>query len=215
MPKVGMEPVRRRQVINATLERIAGNGFEGLTLDTIAKTAGISKGVIAYYFSNKEELIAQSFEAFLDHYGRIVEVALEGASSALEMLDQMVDLVIFPPASTDCFDSDFDFFIQLSKERYFGLLIRYYARIINSDRLRKSYQQFYDQYLAGLIQIIEFGITRKEFFVKNARSSAYHLLAQLDGIILYQALGFQPFDESAVISSCKQCIRLLLKEESE
>ncbi len=123
MPKVGMEPIRKNQVINATLECISESSFEstpknpklpsdvipakagiqskhtlldpcfrrgddfwtfrsglsveGLTFESVAKKAGVSKGVVSYYFKGKEDLILQSFRAFLDHYNQ--KVALEHA----------------------------------------------------------------------------------------------------------------------------------------
>ena len=68
MPKVGMGPIRKNQVINAALACISESGFEKFTLESVARKAGISKGVVSYYFKVKEDVILQSFRAFLDHY---------------------------------------------------------------------------------------------------------------------------------------------------
>ncbi|GBK65817.1 hypothetical protein PbDSM24746_58210 [Paenibacillus macerans] len=43
MPKLGMEPKRRADVINATLTRISKHGMDGLTLDKVAEYANCSK----------------------------------------------------------------------------------------------------------------------------------------------------------------------------
>ena len=50
MPKLGMEPIRRAQVIRAVIESVADEGLEALTMDGVAKKARISKGVVNYYF---------------------------------------------------------------------------------------------------------------------------------------------------------------------
>ncbi|MGO4273214.1 TetR/AcrR family transcriptional regulator, partial [Paenibacillus sp. TAF58] len=42
MPKVGMEPKRRADVINATLICISRHGIDGMTLDKVAEYAGCS-----------------------------------------------------------------------------------------------------------------------------------------------------------------------------
>ena len=48
MPKVGMEPMRRAELINATLTCISMYGMDGMTLDKVADYAGCSKGVVVY-----------------------------------------------------------------------------------------------------------------------------------------------------------------------
>ncbi len=54
-----IEAARRAQIIECTIETIATLGYTQASLAKIAKRAGISKGVIAYHFTNKEELIEQ------------------------------------------------------------------------------------------------------------------------------------------------------------
>lgn len=53
------EIARRAQLIECATETIATLGYAQASLAQIAKRAGISKGVITYYFSSKEELIEQ------------------------------------------------------------------------------------------------------------------------------------------------------------
>ena len=53
MPKVGMQPIRRRQLINATLEAINEVGMHDATIAQIARRAGVSTGIISHYFKDK------------------------------------------------------------------------------------------------------------------------------------------------------------------
>jgi len=61
MPKVGMEPVRRQQLIDATIESVAQRGLQGTTINTISKNAGLQgliEATVRYLLSNlKNELI--------------------------------------------------------------------------------------------------------------------------------------------------------------
>lgn len=57
MPKVGMEPVRRQQLINATIESVAQKGLQATTINSISKIAGMSSGIISHYFGGKQGLI--------------------------------------------------------------------------------------------------------------------------------------------------------------
>jgi TetR/AcrR family fatty acid metabolism transcriptional regulator len=53
------EAARRTQLIECAIETIATLGYGQASLAKIAKRAGISKGVIIYYFKSREELIEQ------------------------------------------------------------------------------------------------------------------------------------------------------------
>ena len=57
MPKVGMEPIRRQQLIDATLESVAELGLHATPINTISKRAGLSSGIISHYFGGKQGLI--------------------------------------------------------------------------------------------------------------------------------------------------------------
>ncbi len=219
MPKVGMEPVRKNQVINATLECISESGFERLTLESVAKKAGISKGVVSYYFKGKEDLILQSFRAFLDHYNKKVADALSAETSALKMLEAMIDVVVFPkttPQESECLKSDSKHqdknktMITLPEDQFFSLLIHFYSHMKQNEKLQAVYQEVYQQYLDGVIAILEYGVEKKEFKFVNLLPTAYAIMAQMDGIILYEALGFKPLGKREVKKAFKAFIQSLL-----
>lgn len=65
MPKLGMEPVRRRQLIAATVRTIHEVGFPKTSLAQVARRAGVSQGLVAHYFSDKAGLL----EATMRHIG--------------------------------------------------------------------------------------------------------------------------------------------------
>jgi len=207
MPKVGMEPIRKNQVINATLECISESGFEKLTIESVAKKAGISKGVVSYYFKGKEDLILQSFRAFLDHYNKKAAEALSTETSALKMLEAMIDIVVFPktaPQESERLENDSEcqdknkIIITLPEDQFFSLLIHFYSRMKLNEKLQEIYHEISQQYLDGIITILEYGIEKKEFKFVNLLPTAYSILAQLDGIILYEALGFKPLGKREV-----------------
>lgn len=57
MPKLGMEPIRKAQLIDATLESVERYGLQNTTVATICKIAGLSPGIISHYFGGKQQLI--------------------------------------------------------------------------------------------------------------------------------------------------------------
>ncbi|EKT4485717.1 transcriptional regulator BetI [Shewanella algae] len=72
MPKIGMKPVRRQQLIDATMASVAANGLHNTTINSISHLAGLSSGIISHYFGGKQELI----EATLRHLLEQLKLAL-------------------------------------------------------------------------------------------------------------------------------------------
>ena len=219
MPKVGMELIRKNQVINATLECISESGFEKLTLESVAKKAGVSKGVVSYYFKGKEDLILQSFRTFFDHYNQKVAEAFDKKTTSLKLLETMFDIVVFPKTAlpeperleNDLKGQDKNKAINtLPEDQYFSLLIHFYSRMKQNEKLQEVYQEVYQLYLDGVIEILKYGIEKKEFKIVNLLPTAYAILALMDGIILYEALGFKPLGKSEIKKAYKVHIKNLL-----
>ena len=69
--------IRRPNKKNALLDHAAGivsaQGFEALTIDALAKAAGVTKGGVQYHFSSKDELIIQLLEYLLQGFDALLE----------------------------------------------------------------------------------------------------------------------------------------------
>ncbi len=66
MPKVGIEPLRKQQLIDATLKSIEFNGLQNTTIMTISRYAGMSSGIISHYFGGKQGLIEAAVRYLLE-----------------------------------------------------------------------------------------------------------------------------------------------------
>ncbi len=53
---------RRGELLDAALRRIATQGFDGATVEAIAREAGVAKGTFYLYFDSKESLLAALIE---------------------------------------------------------------------------------------------------------------------------------------------------------
>jgi TetR/AcrR family transcriptional regulator, transcriptional repressor of bet genes len=66
MPKVGMQPIRRQQLIEATLTAIDQVGMADASIALIARLAGVSNGIISHYFQDKNGLIAATMRYLMN-----------------------------------------------------------------------------------------------------------------------------------------------------
>lgn len=55
----GHDKEKRRQILDGAREVFRAKGYEGASMDGIAKAAGVSKGTLYVYFTNKDELFAE------------------------------------------------------------------------------------------------------------------------------------------------------------
>lgn len=64
-------------ILDAANRVILDNGTNALTLDSVAKQAGVSKGGLLYHFPNKESLIKGMIEQFIDEFDIAIEKKLQ------------------------------------------------------------------------------------------------------------------------------------------
>nr|WP_262927410.1 transcriptional regulator BetI [Phytohalomonas tamaricis] len=72
MPKIGMEPIRRQQLIQATMEAIDEVGLADATIARIAHKAGVSTGIISHYFGGKDGLFEATMRHILGDLGQAI-----------------------------------------------------------------------------------------------------------------------------------------------
>lgn len=91
MPKVGMEPIRRRQLTDATLTAIHEDGIADATIAGISRRAGLSAGIVHHYFTCKEDMLFATLRKLLSDIRRSVGVRLARADSPQARLDAIID----------------------------------------------------------------------------------------------------------------------------
>jgi AcrR family transcriptional regulator len=79
----------------SAIDSFARLGYQGTSIDRIARDAGVTKGAVYYHFRDKEELL---FEAVKDRIGGFEEQVLEQlgpARDAVDSLRRVVDACFF------------------------------------------------------------------------------------------------------------------------
>ncbi|GKV57968.1 TetR family transcriptional regulator [Sporosarcina sp. NCCP-2222] len=69
---------KRKKIMNASLEEFASHGFSNASTNRIIKRAGISKGLLFYYFQNKQQLfyflLEFAIDYVMDHYVKKIDI---------------------------------------------------------------------------------------------------------------------------------------------
>ena len=65
MPRIGMEPVRRKALIAAAIDAIHDRGMGQVTMGEIARRAGVSAALAHHYFGGKDQLLLATMRHLL------------------------------------------------------------------------------------------------------------------------------------------------------
>ena len=90
MPRMGMEPVRRRALIEAAIAAIGDEGSIDVTMSRIAKAAGVSPALAHHYFGGKDQLLLATMRHLLGEFSRSAAAALRAQSGARARVSAIV-----------------------------------------------------------------------------------------------------------------------------
>jgi AcrR family transcriptional regulator len=86
----------RERILSAALEVFAAKGYEAASISEITAAAGVSRGLVSYYFATKEQLAAELLDRWLDGIAAIL--TLQGTPD--ERLAGIIDGALMAAATT-------------------------------------------------------------------------------------------------------------------
>src|SRR5579864_2593698 len=78
------------RIVEAMRASVATRGFAGSTFDHVARDAGVSRGLLHYYFGTKERLLVEVVRRECQIRGELLHQAVTGARGADELIDALV-----------------------------------------------------------------------------------------------------------------------------
>jgi TetR/AcrR family transcriptional regulator len=92
MTRVGGE-ARRRRLMEEAIRLFGKNGYQGTSLDAVAKRAGVRKQTLLYYFPTKETLLEACVMETSQRVAVALSVALEAENSASRKAETVIHTV--------------------------------------------------------------------------------------------------------------------------
>lgn len=148
MPKVGMEAIRRRQVMDAVIHILSTNGWRDLTIREVSDVAGISSGVITHYFNNKRAL---TLDAINDATLQFVKALGKFESRRSDAASRLVALVDFVSQPSPAGIPEWRFWLSL------------FGRMPFDGVLQAEVQKVHRLYAEIIVRLIEVGVDEGSF----------------------------------------------------
>ena len=168
MPKVGMEPIRRKALIDAAISAIGERGSLDVTMSEIAGRAGVSSALAHHYFGAKEELLQATMRHLLTELDADARAELRAARNPRERVLAVIAVNFsdkqFRPETIAAW---LTFYVAAQNSPSLRRLLRIYARRLHSNLMSG---------LAGLMPRDE------------AERAAEAIAALIDGLYIRRAL---------------------------
>jgi len=96
-----IKEARQKQLIEATISSIGRHGYAGTTLNHVAGAAGLSPGIVNFYFKSKDQLLAATLAKLAEEYESFWMAAIEASrQSPAAGLEAMLDADFHPSICT-------------------------------------------------------------------------------------------------------------------
>lgn len=187
------EKARKKQILEISFELFREKGFDQTSIADIAAAAGVSRGVIFYYFESKGELGEEVIRQSLREYGRYVQTRINQKSSAIEKLLEFVDA---------CLD-----YTNEHRDNWL-VYVNTIGRFGNNSEKNNLLVWMSDRTQENLITIILQGQQNGEIEAYPAQELSYILHGVVDGLMSLVAI--QP-DKLDILSSKKLLKTILLR----
>ncbi|TRD23268.1 choline-binding transcriptional repressor BetI [Palleronia caenipelagi] len=178
MPKIGMEPIRRRAVVEAAIAEIGRAGSLDVTVAQIARHAGISSALVHHYFGSKDQVLLAAMRHLLVLYSAEIRTALDQAPSPAARVEAIVR-VSFSPKS-------------LSPEMLAAWL-NFYVAAQRSEEARRMLCTYHRRLLSNLTHGL------RPLVGGEAPEMAQRMAAMIDGIYLRLGLGDGALDHDEAV----------------
>ncbi len=88
---------RRQQLIDAAMSSIAEHGLANTTVSRVAEAAGLSQGIVNFYFENKRALLMETLEYIESEFQRVRRETKRSAAQTPEaQLDAIIEATFDP-----------------------------------------------------------------------------------------------------------------------
>jgi betaine-aldehyde dehydrogenase len=162
------EEARRQQLIEVTIDSLADVGYVGSTLARIAQRAGVSPGLVAHYFDDKDGLLEATFRTLARGIGERMRERLRRARTPRGRVQAVIDTNLAP--------EEFD-------QRTGTAWLAFWGQVLHVKGLKRVQTVYQRRMLSNLRHAL-----RRLLPADEARRLAAMIAAMIDGVWLRAAL---------------------------
>lgn len=160
---------RTGEIIQAAVDEFLECGYDGASMEAIAKRAGISKGGLYHHFSSKDEILLMANQKLNEPVIEMMQEALQKTSVSEGLCGYIENYL--------------NYWMDHEKEMVFYILS--FVKLLDNPALWKMYANYTESTIGFYRELFQRGINSGEFIPHSAYESAVALMAAVDGIVMY------------------------------
>ncbi len=189
--------LRRTQLTKATYRVVSKKGYYNFTIRDIANEAGLSTGLVHYYFKDKDELLLTLLKEMNSNLRNFLTKELEHkddpADKLLTFIDQAFSLV------------------EREKD-YFYVIIDFWTQVNHNPRISKANARLYQSYRDECAAMLTEGVKKGIFVDMDIHYTATMIISIVQGLIIQFILDKEAFDYNAYTTKVKEQVLAMVKK---
>ena len=183
------------RIVDAMRSSVATHGISGATFERVSREAGVSRGLLHYYFGTKERLLVEVVRRDTEMRMELLERPLVEAAT----VDQLVDGLVWN--LRDLMDND---------PGYFALVFEMFTAGRRNTEVERELAELFKGIRSRVADVLvlkeQEGVLKLRF---GAHAIVSHLLAIADGVAL-QALSDADYDRDSYLEVAEASAHFLL-----
>jgi len=190
---------KAQRIVDAMRTSVGERGAAGSTFEHVARAAGVSRGLLHYYFGTKERLLVEVVRRDTELRIEMLDEPLAGAKTVDDVLDVLVTYLL------DLIENE---------PGYFLLLFELFSAGRRNPDIQRELGQLFERTRGHVGDILRAKETEGVLNLRyDAETIAAFLFATGDGFAL-QALSAPGQDHSGLLAASKATARYLLTDQT-
>lgn len=180
--------LRRAQLTQAAYKVVAQKGYSDFTIQDIAEEAGLSTGLVHYYFKNKEDLLFKLLKEMNANLRNNLKNALAVLEAPRDKLLAFCDEALH---------------LGEKEKAYFYVLINFWARINHDNKIRQANVKLLESYRKEIGEIIKEGVAKGVFAAVDVKLTSVMIISLILGTTIQYVIDNEAFDYGEIKESIK------------
>lgn len=161
--------VRVEALLMAAVEEFLAKGYDGASMDAIAKRAGVSKGGLYHHFPNKEVLLMEANQKLSEPVWGMVEKAMSNKSPSEGLKQYIKDYIKY----------------WMNHPRELSFFFLSMSKSLESPVLMEYYREYVVQCTDFFVGMFKNAMEKGEISITDPEAFGISFMGALDGVLTY------------------------------
>ena len=176
MTRKKAKEIRTEEIVQAAVQEFLAKGYEGASMDSIARRAALSKGGIYHHFRSKDEILIYANQKLSVPEEEIFRKVLLNRSMEKGLKEFISEYISYWTANSE------------NLKFYFLSMVKAFE----DEKLSDLYRRYAEDVFEMLESMFEMGMQNREFREHNPTGRSVALISAINGMLGYIMLGVGP-----------------------